>query len=72
MTALPPDFDAAREVSVNWKRSKKGTKIKVGLGQAQITISTTEDDPAESFDIPFLVQALPQILEVAYTNLEEA
>lgn len=67
MIELPPDVEPDDEVEVNWERDEYSTKVVATLGEASITIECSEEG-AET--VPWLVAALPNILNQAWQAIE--
>lgn len=71
MTALPPEVQPGDEISITWDANADGTTVTVELGDAKIVTSTTRE-VGEGSTLPWLVAALPNILEKAYDAISEA
>lgn len=67
MTYLPPTVDPSDEIALTWKNTRKGVRVVATLGDASITVKTSHE-AAET--VPWLVAALPNILEVAWNAIE--
>lgn len=67
MTNLPPDVDPSDEIAVTWERDEEGVKISAVLGEASIDISASYE---ATQTMPWLVAALPNILEAAWASIE--
>lgn len=67
MTALPPEIQPGDEIAVTWERMEDGVKVSAVLGDASIDLSCAYD-AVET--LPWLVAALPNILEAAWAAIE--
>lgn len=67
MSALPPEISPDDEVEVVWERDEFSTRVTATLGEATIVIETSEDGTAV---LPWLVAALPNILESAWAAID--
>lgn len=67
MTALPPEIDPDDEIEVTWESDELSTKVVATLGEASITV---ECSPDGAHTIPWLIAAMPSILEAAYAAQE--
>lgn len=67
MTALPPELDPGDEIEVTWARDEFSTKVTATLGEASVTVEASEDG---SQIVPWLITAMPNILEAAWAAIE--
>ena len=67
MTALPPSIEPDDEIAITWRRNERRTKIKASLGGASVVIRV---DHGADQTVPWLVAALPNILEAAWAAIE--
>lgn len=67
MTALPSHLDPGDEIEVSWERDDISTKVTASLGEASITVETT---PEAANTVPWLISAMPSILEAAWSAIE--
>lgn len=67
MTALPPEISPNDEVEVSWVRDEFSTRVIATLGEASVTVETSEDGAPL---IPWLVAAMPSVLEAAWAAIE--
>lgn len=64
---LPEGIVPEGEIAITWVRDDLSTKVTATLGEATITVETTEDS---AHVVPWLVGALPTILEAAWAQIE--
>lgn len=64
---LPPEIQPEDEIEVTWEYDDEGTKVVATLGEASVTVRTSEDGAAL---VPWLVAALPRVLEAAWAAIE--
>lgn len=67
MTALPPEIDPGDEIEVTWDRDEFSTKVTATLGEVSVTVEASEDGAQT---VPWLIAALPNILEAAWAAIE--
>jgi len=67
VTYLPPDIDPDDEISLTWERDDEGVRIVASLGETSITVESSYDGAAVT---PWLVAALPNVLEHAWAAIE--
>lgn len=67
MTGLPEGVQPGDEVSLTWEHTEDGTKIVASLGEASITVESTE---AGAPAVPWLAASLNHILETAWALIE--
>lgn len=67
MTALPPELDPGDEIEVTWDRDEFSTKVTATLGEASVTVEASEDGAQI---VPWLITAMPNILEAAWAAIE--
>lgn len=67
MTALPPELDPGDEIEITWDRDEFSTKVTATLGEASVTVEASEDGAQI---VPWLITALPSILEAAWAAIE--
>ena len=68
MTMLPPSVSPDDEIDVQWERDELSTKVTIVLGEASIVVETSEDGAST---VPWLVAALPSVLEAAWAAIEQ-
>ena len=66
MTVLPPNIEPDDEIALTWERDEDGIRITAVLGEASIAIDASYDGVEL---VPWLVAALPSILEAAWEGL---
>lgn len=69
MTALPPSITPDDEIGVTWERDDDGVRVVAVLGDASVTVECAYGDQEI---VPWLVAALPSILEAAWDAIEQA
>jgi hypothetical protein len=67
MSELPGGLEPSDEIEVTWERDEFSTKVTATLGEASIVVETSEDG---SPIVPWMVAALPSILEAAWSAIE--
>jgi hypothetical protein len=67
MSALPPEVGEDEEIAVTWEPDDLSIRINVVMGEVAITVDSSYDAVPK---VPFLVGALPQILEAAWAAIE--
>ena len=67
MTALPPEIDPGDEIEITWGRDQFSTKVTATLGEASVTVEASEDGAQT---VPWLIAAMPNILEAAWAAIE--
>lgn len=67
MTYLPPEISPDDEVEVTWEADEYSTKVVATLGEVSISVECSEEG-AEL--VPWLVAALPNILDAAWRTIE--
>lgn len=67
MSALPPELDPGDEIEISWDRDVLSTRVVATLGEASITVECSEDG---AVIVPWLVTAMPNILEAAWAAIE--
>lgn len=65
---LPPGLEGDAETEVSWERGESGTLVTVTLGDVTIMIDTTHEAAST---VPWLVAALPNVLEAAWAVIEQ-
>lgn len=68
MTDLPPAIDPSDEIEVTWERDELSTKVVATLGEASVSVECSHDGAQI---LPWLLSAMPNVLEAAWAALEE-
>lgn len=67
MTGLPEGLSINDEIEVEWERDADSTRIFASLGGAMVGI---ECEHGSADTIPWLLAAMPSVLEAAWANIE--
>lgn len=69
MIGLPGAPRDDEDIEITWERKGDSTKVSATLRKTKVTVKTKSND---ADTVPWLLAAMPQVLEAAWASIENA